>query len=262
MKKKIGFVIVLLIAAIAIMIAYILNVKGVANKNDTLPKEMIGSWSSNSNEINVYDDGTVYWSQFVQNEDGKEKLSHGYAGRADGYHFIFTQYCDLVGNINDCDLVENISEDDLEDISEVYTVQMQGSTAFVLNNASANKDVSIAFVKTKNHIDKNLSSKTEIEYQMMAYYELNLTQDELDNLQKQIENIEGVKSVELINAEQAWQEYKEIYWKDDPDAAETFKGDNPLAASGHFSIVYNKKYKDSICKILREYKGISNVVSN
>lgn len=150
MKKKYGFVIALLIVAIAIMAVYIFNVKGAADKNVTLPKEMIGSWSSNSNEMLITEDGVAYWSRTQEDTQGNVKVTEGYRGHVDGYHLVFTEKCDLGNGAEKYANVQDVPDEAYTQVSEVYKVEMQGSTAFVLNSVVQDQDISIAFIKEKS----------------------------------------------------------------------------------------------------------------
>ena len=50
--------------------------------------------------------------------------------------------------------------------------------------------------------------------------------------------------VKYISAEEAWEEFQKQYFADNPELAEGFKNDNPLASSDNYE-VYMKTAEDS-----------------
>lgn len=64
----------------------------------------------------------------------------------------------------------------------------------------------------------------------------NLDEASIQTLGVQIQKHEAVASCEFISAEQAWEEYKEIYFLGKEELAQGFEDDNPLANSAHFNV--------------------------
>lgn len=63
-----------------------------------------------------------------------------------------------------------------------------------------------------------------------------LDQAKIDEIGRLLRKRTEVKRIEYISAEEAWEEFVEQNFKDHPEAAETFKEDNPLATSASYRV--------------------------
>ena len=61
---------------------------------------------------------------------------------------------------------------------------------------------------------------------------------------EELENHEGVSEVVYVSADEAWEEFQKQYFGDNPELAEGFKDDNPLASSDNYE-VYMQTMDDS-----------------
>ncbi|HIU76326.1 MAG TPA: ABC transporter permease [Candidatus Pelethocola excrementipullorum] len=78
---------------------------------------------------------------------------------------------------------------------------------------------------------------------MTVFFTEGTDQATIDEIGDQIEAREDVKEVKYVSADEAWKRYQERYFKNNPDLAEGFKKDNPLANSASYE-VYVKKVED------------------
>ena len=69
-----------------------------------------------------------------------------------------------------------------------------------------------------------------------------------------------VSEIKYTSGEQAWEEYKNTYFADEPELAEGFKDDNPLAGSSHYEIYLNDlKMQDAFVTYLKTISGVRKV---
>lgn len=78
---------------------------------------------------------------------------------------------------------------------------------------------------------------------MTVFFTEGTDQATIDEIGDQIQAREDVKEVKYVSADEAWKRYQERYFKNNPELAEGFKKDNPLANSASYE-VYVKKVED------------------
>ncbi|MCI9134605.1 MAG: ABC transporter permease [Lachnospiraceae bacterium] len=71
---------------------------------------------------------------------------------------------------------------------------------------------------------------------MIVYFEKGTPQEVMDTVGEEIRSRDGVADVVFITAEEAWEEFKEIYFKERPELAEGFAADNPLVDYAHYEV--------------------------
>jgi len=76
-----------------------------------------------------------------------------------------------------------------------------------------------------------------------VFFDEKITQDEIDDLGDRIRKWDEVASVEFTSAEEAWETFKQEYFSSNPELADGFANDNPLATSASFT-VYLKNIED------------------
>lgn len=69
-----------------------------------------------------------------------------------------------------------------------------------------------------------------------VFFNENITEQQITKIGKKISKRPEVARYEYISAEQAWEDYKDIYFEGNEKAAENFKEDNPLADSANYQI--------------------------
>ncbi|MCI8372942.1 MAG: ABC transporter permease [Lachnospiraceae bacterium] len=93
-----------------------------------------------------------------------------------------------------------------------------------------------------------------------VFFDETLSEDRVRELGKEIEKREEVLQMTYVTEEEAWEEYQQIYFKDNPNLAEGFKEDNPLAGSSHFVILLKDVEKqDALVKYLEGTEGVRKV---
>lgn len=69
-----------------------------------------------------------------------------------------------------------------------------------------------------------------------------------------------VSDVKYISAEEAWEEYRDIYFAEAPELADGFKDDNPLIKSSHYEIYLNDlNMQQTFVSYLKSLDGIRKV---
>lgn len=64
------------------------------------------------------------------------------------------------------------------------------------------------------------------------------TEPEIDNVRRQIAEMDGVKSIKYVRASEAWDSFKEKYLNDNPELVESFGDDNPLENSASLEVFF------------------------
>ncbi len=77
-----------------------------------------------------------------------------------------------------------------------------------------------------------------------VFFDEDATQAQIDDIGEQLRSRDDVSEVNYVSADEAWEKYKEEYFKDKPELAEGFKDDNPLADSDNYE-VYMKTTEDT-----------------
>ena len=85
----------------------------------------------------------------------------------------------------------------------------------------------------------NMITQAEEQISITVFFKQGITDDEINSLKYKISQRAEVKEVVYTSSEEAWEQFKEIYFKDHMDLAEGFKDDNPLANSASFEIFLN-----------------------
>lgn len=93
-----------------------------------------------------------------------------------------------------------------------------------------------------------------------VFFDKGTTQEKQKEIFDNIKSNTKVKSATFKTADEAWKEYKKVYFKDVPELAEGFKDDNPLADSASIS-VYMKNINEQASYVneLRALTGVRQV---
>ena len=84
-----------------------------------------------------------------------------------------------------------------------------------------------------------MEKKVEQQVGVTIFFNEGLSQQGIDDIGKTIKSDSRVKSYEYTSAEQAWESFKKNYFKDNPDLAEGFSKENPLANSASYTVYLN-----------------------
>ena len=95
---------------------------------------------------------------------------------------------------------------------------------------------------------------------VIVYFENGTKQEQIDQIGSQIEKRAEVSNMEYISADEAWEEYKDIYLEgEDEEIAEGFK-ENPLANSARYNVYLKNVEKQSdLVKFIEGLEGVRKV---
>ncbi len=107
-----------------------------------------------------------------------------------------------------------------------------------------------------NYMIDSLESKLCI----TTFFDKEMSEEQIEELRVTITKRAEISKIEYKSAEEAWDEYKTIYFGDKDYLAEGFKDDNPLANSASFSIYLNDVSMQDVCvRYLEQLDGIRQV---
>ena len=89
-----------------------------------------------------------------------------------------------------------------------------------------------------------------------VFFDEDATDEQKEEIGRQLEEREGVSRVEYVSADEAWEEFKEQYFGDNPELAEGFADDNPLATSDNYE-VYMETTTDSSDSLVSRSRSLS-----
>ena len=69
-----------------------------------------------------------------------------------------------------------------------------------------------------------------------VFFDEDATDAQKEEIGQQLEEHEGVANVRYVSADEAWEEFQKEYFGDNPELAEGFKDDNPLASSDNYEV--------------------------
>lgn len=84
-----------------------------------------------------------------------------------------------------------------------------------------------------------------------VFFDEDATDEQKEEIGEQLENHEGVANVKYVSAEEAWEEFQKEYFGDNPELAEGFKDDNPLASSDNYEVYMETMDNDDESLIAR-----------
>ena len=107
---------------------------------------------------------------------------------------------------------------------------------------------------------QNIVQKVEEGVAITVFFDEGATQEQIDNIEKELKARDDVREVHYVSAEEAWETAKEEYFGDDEAAAEGFKNDNPLANSDNFEVyMKNVESQKGLVKFVEGLDGVRKV---
>lgn len=94
-----------------------------------------------------------------------------------------------------------------------------------------------------------------------VFFNEDTTDEQKKEIGEQLKNHEGVAEVKYVSAEEAWEEFQKEYFGDNPELAEGFKDDNPLASSDNYEVYMETMDNDDQSLIARS-RSLSETQSN
>lgn len=93
-----------------------------------------------------------------------------------------------------------------------------------------------------------------------VFFDEDATDDRVQEIGNLIKKRVEVSEVKYISAEEAWEEYRGIYFADEPEMAEGFKDDNPLINSAHYEVYLNDlNMQQTFVTYLKSLDGVRKV---
>lgn len=89
-----------------------------------------------------------------------------------------------------------------------------------------------------------------------VFFNKDATQEQKDAIGEQLKSRDDVSKVNYISADDAWESFQKEYFRDNPELAEGFKDDNPLASSDNYE-VYMKTVKGDNKNLIAKSKSLS-----
>ena len=111
-------------------------------------------------------------------------------------------------------------------------------------------------VQNVNHVVKVAESGVAV----TAFFEEGMTEMEIQEIGEKISTRREVTEIVYVSADDAWKEYKEVYFSENPELAEGFADDNPLANSAHYEIyVSDVELQDELVTYMESIEGIRKI---
>ena len=89
-----------------------------------------------------------------------------------------------------------------------------------------------------------------------VFFEEDTTDEQKQAIGQQLADHEGVADVNYVSADEAWEEFQKEYFGDNPELAEGFRDDNPLASSDNYE-VYMETMEDSGQSLMARSRSLS-----
>ena len=102
----------------------------------------------------------------------------------------------------------------------------------------------------------NIAHKVEEEVPITVFFDKGTTNKQIKAIGKKIKERPEVEKIEFTSADEAWGEFKEIYFQGS-EAADGFKDDNPLANQANYSVYMNDITKQS--ELVSYIEGLKHV---
>lgn len=93
-----------------------------------------------------------------------------------------------------------------------------------------------------------------------VFFDEDISKERILEIGQEIGKRAEVEKYNFISAEEAWEQFKHVYFEDNEEAAETFADDNPLAHCASYEIYMNDiSMQDSLVKYLENLDGVKRV---
>lgn len=90
--------------------------------------------------------------------------------------------------------------------------------------------------------------KAEEGVAITVFFDEDATKSQIEKIGEELKNYDGVNEVNYVSADDAWDSFKEDYFKESADLADGFKDDNPLGNSDNYEVYMSDvaKQKDVV----------------
>lgn len=111
-------------------------------------------------------------------------------------------------------------------------------------------------VQNVNYIVKIAESGVAV----TVFFDEGMPEAEIFEIGEKIEARSEVSKMVYVSAEEAWEEYKEIYFAENPKLAEGFADDNPLANHAHYEIyLTDVELQDELVTYIESINGVRKI---
>ena len=83
---------------------------------------------------------------------------------------------------------------------------------------------------------QDIISTAEEGVAITVFFDEDATDEQKQEIGKELKEHKGVADVKYVSADEAWEEFQKEYFGDNPELAEGFKDDNPLASSDNYEV--------------------------
>lgn len=110
---------------------------------------------------------------------------------------------------------------------------------------------------------QNINNIVKIAESGMAvtvFFDEDMPESEIQEIGEKIASRTEVSDMVYVSAEEAWEDYKEIYFSENPQLAEGFADDNPLANSAHYEIYLSDvELQDELVTYVKSIDGVRKI---
>ncbi len=107
-----------------------------------------------------------------------------------------------------------------------------------------------------NEMEKSVEKKIGI----TVFFDKKATKQQKEKIGEILKNDKRVDRLEYTSADEAWKKFKKDYFKDDPELAEGFASDNPLADSESYTVFLKQiKTQSKFVKDTKKIEGVRKV---
>ncbi len=102
--------------------------------------------------------------------------------------------------------------------------------------------------------------KAEEGVAIVVLFDEDATDKQVEKIGNKLRNFEGVLEVKYVSSDEAWEEFQKSYLGDNPELAEGFKDDNPLANSDNYEVYLETvERQDEVVEFAESLKGVRKV---
>lgn len=111
-------------------------------------------------------------------------------------------------------------------------------------------------VQNVNHMVKMAEQGVAV----TVFFEDGMSESDITAIGERVSTRTEVSEIVYVSAEEAWDDYKDTYFADNPELAEGFAEDNPLANSAHYEIyVSDVALQDELVNYLETVEGVRKI---
>ena len=116
--------------------------------------------------------------------------------------------------------------------------------------------VFFSIVVNFTHIVKSAEEDVPI----TVFFNEGITQAKMKEIGEEIASNSKVKSLDFTSAEDAWKDYQNTYFSENPELAEGFADDNPLAGSDNYAVYLNNvEDQQDVASWIKDIDGVRRV---